>query len=83
MVWTKWPRRNVLRDARPGSATNRQGSAPGVDASGTVVLIELRFRVTQAATSQMAFQSPDLLDDQLQPQPIPGIQWFGGTIVGN
>lgn len=62
---------------------SRQGSAPAVDAVGTVPLIELRFRVTQAGTSQIAFQSPDLLDDQLQPQPIPGIQWFGGTLVGN
>lgn len=74
-------------DARtPGRlvvGASRQGSVPAVDANGTVALIELLFRSTQAGSSQLAFQSADLLDGQLQPQPIPGIQWYGGTLVAN
>ena len=55
---------------------------PGVDAVGTVTVIELTFRVEEEGSSQINFQAATLLDDQLQPQPIPGIAWHGGSLDG-
>ena len=65
-------------------AATRQGDVPAVDASGTATLIGLTFRVTKAGGSAVSFEpSAVVLDDQLQPQPLPGINWFGGSLAAN
>ena len=55
----------------------------GEDAFGTEVLLRLTFRALQAGASPLGFDSsrsaltdPDLND-------IPGISWYGGTIIAN
>jgi hypothetical protein len=59
------------------------GDVPGVDAVGTVKLIELTFRVEQEGSSALAFQLAGLLENQ-DPDPVPilGISWSGGTLDG-
>jgi hypothetical protein len=64
------------------AVATRQGAVPGVNAVGTVTVIELTFRVEEEGSSQISFQAAALLDDQVQPQPIPGITWHGGSLDG-
>lgn len=64
---------------------SRQGSVPGVDASGTVSIVGLTFEVLEATAqsgSIVSFDANELLDDQALPQPIPDIDWFGGWLTG-
>lgn len=61
----------------------RTGSAGGTDAVGSTPLIRLTFRVVQVGASGMMFENQALVDDQSQPQAIPGLTWFGGTLAGN
>jgi hypothetical protein len=59
------------------------GSGAGVDISGTAPLVHLSFRVLQEGAAPVAFDGmPALLDDQPEPQPITGLNWFGGTLIG-
>ena len=62
---------------------SRQGGDSGTDVSGTKALILLTFRMTQAGSSAAVFDNAALLDDSIQPQPIPGLSLFGGTLVAN
>ena len=55
----------------------------GVTTVGTTPLIRLRFRATAPGSSQLSFERPALLDDQVPPQPINNLLWFGGTLLGN
>ena len=59
------------------------GTGQGVTLPGTAPLVHLTFRVLQAGAAPVAFDGePALLDDQPEPQPIQGLSWFGGTLVG-
>lgn len=53
-----------------------------VNAVGTVTLMRLTFRVEDVGSSPLFFLNGDLLDGQVQPQPLPGLQWWGGTMIG-
>jgi hypothetical protein len=64
------------------AVATRQGAVPAVNAVGTVTAIELTFRVEEEGSSQVDFQAAALLDDQVQPQPIPGIAWHAGSLDG-
>ena len=63
-------------------SASRQGNVPGADAIDTRTVIELTFRVDAVGNSTITFQANTLLDSQQQPQQIPGISWFGGTLTG-
>jgi len=66
-------------------AVQRQGtSASGANAQGTVSLVRLTFRLLGTGTSGIDFMSsPALYDAQATPQPLPGIDWYGGTFAAN
>jgi hypothetical protein len=64
-------------------SASRLGAVATVDVSGTRRLVSLTFRVGAVGSAPLSFQAAVLYDDQLQPQPLPGIQWFGGTLVGD
>jgi len=58
--------------------------ASGIDFNGRQLLIVIRFRrVTPNGTSMVMFGNNDLLDSMAPPQPIPGVQWFGGEFQVN
>jgi len=61
---------------------SRSGSASGVDVGATATLINLTFRVTDTGTLPIQFLNPVLHDNQIQPQPLPGISWSAGDLVG-
>lgn len=63
-------------------SANRQGTGPGADANGTRTVIELVFEVGSVGVSSLSFQANWLLDDQSLPQTMPGIAWFGGSLIG-
>ena len=44
-------------------------------------LIELKFRMTAFGVSPIRFESQNLIDGQVQPEPIPGIEWCGGSLT--
>ena len=60
----------------------REGDVPGVNANGTVTLIELTFRLNQAGQTGLQFESSALFDDSIDPLPMSGISWFGGSLIG-
>ncbi len=76
----------VVDQTQPGEVTvglTRLAST-GIDFSGRQFLIRIRFlRKTTAGTTALAFASNDLLNSMTPPQPIPGVQWFGGTFQVN
>jgi len=58
--------------------------ATGIDFNTAQFLIKIRFlRVTANGTSMLAFGNNELLDSMTPPQPIAGVQWFGGTFQVN
>ena len=58
--------------------------AIGIDFNGRQFLIRIRFaRVTASGMSTLTFSNNDLLDASAPPQPIPGVQWFGGSFQIN
>lgn len=58
--------------------------ATGIDFNGTQLLMRIRFvRVASSGTSTLTFSNNDLLDAMAPPQPIPGVQWFGGEFQIN
>ena len=70
------------QSTRPGQVTVgvTRLAMTGVDFAGRRLLMRVRFlRTAAAGTSPLAFGSNDLLDSMTPPQPIPGVQWFGGT----
>lgn len=63
---------------------SRTGSqAGGVDVTAAQPAIRLTFRVTQAGNSTLGFGNASLQDAQSPPQDIPGLSWYGGTLVAN
>ena len=58
--------------------------ANGIDFNGRQLLIRIRFsRASSSGTSTLTFSNNDLLDSTAPPQPIPGVQWFGGSFQIN
>ncbi len=65
-------------------AATRQGNVPAVDVTGTDPLIELTFRVSTAGISDLSFiLSASLFDDNVPPEPLPSLSWYGGSLAGN
>jgi hypothetical protein len=65
-------------------AATRQGNVPAVNVTGTDPLIELTFRMNTAGVSDLSFiPSAALFDDNIQPQPLPSLSWYGGSLAGN
>ncbi len=50
--------------------------------SGTKVILGLQFRVKQAGVFPVVIENEVVYDNQLNPQPIPGISWFAGAVKG-
>jgi hypothetical protein len=74
------------RVSQPGAlvvGASRVTPGPGVDATGSRVLMSLAFRATRSGTTDLAFGDADLLDSGSAPQPISGLSWYGGTVVAN
>ena len=58
--------------------------ASGIDFNGRQLLIRIRFtRVTDNGVSALTFGNNELLDSMTPPQPISGVQWFGGSFQVN
>ena len=71
-------------ESSPGrvvTSASRIGAAGGANASGSVPLVRLNFRMNQAGVSAVGFDVPFLVDPQLQ--DIGGLSWFGGNITAN
>lgn len=59
-------------------------AATGIDFNGPQLLIRIRFlRATSIGTSTLTFGNNELLDAMAPPQPISGVQWFGGSFQVN
>jgi len=63
-------------------STTRLGAVPAVDVTGTRTLLSLTFRGIGVGACHVTFHGAALYGDQLQPQPMPGIRWYGGEFVG-
>jgi len=63
-------------------STTRLGPVPAVDVTGRRTLLSLTFRVIGVGASGAVFQAAALYGDELQPEPMPGVRWFGGEIAG-
>ena len=61
---------------------SRTGNVGGVNASGNRPLIHIVFRVTRLGDTTVFIQNGSLSDDQIPPQDISGISWFGGYATG-
>ena len=76
----------IVQENQPGTLTvglTRTGST-GIDFNGTEPLISIRFsRVAASGTAVLGFANSELFDSNAPQQPIPGIQWFGGTFQVN
>ena len=75
----------VLQQPVSGSAVvgiSRIDTMTGIDVVGQGKLISIRFRrFGPTGNGAVGFTGTTLLDGQAPPQAVPGIQWFGGTIV--
>jgi len=59
---------------------SRTGNVPGVKAGGRT-LIRLTFKVLQPGNARLSFRSASLTDNRIPPEEIPGLSWFGGSLV--
>jgi hypothetical protein len=59
---------------------SRTGNVPGVIAGGRT-LIRLTFKVLQPGNARLSFRSASLTDSRIPPEEIPGLSWFGGSLV--
>jgi predicted deacylase len=58
--------------------------ATGIDFNGRQLIIRIRFtRVIDNGVSALTFGNNELLDSMTPPQPITGVQWFGGSFQVN
>lgn len=55
---------------------------PVVDANGTMPVIRLVFQVNTTGGSAVTFQANNLLGQPPFPPPIPGVDWYGGSLTG-
>jgi hypothetical protein len=74
---------NATASGRLVVGASRTGSGTGANASGTVTLIHLTFRMDGAGSSSLDFQNTSVEDDSNPPQPIPGMSAGGGTLIAN
>ncbi len=58
------------------------GASSGVNASGTQTLIVLVFRVLRTGSFALGFEAASVSDSQFPPQPIVGLRWSAGTLLG-
>lgn len=61
----------------------RTGNVAAVDVSGTRALVNLTFRVKKSGTNSIEIHDPVLYDVAVPPQPLTGIRWFAGALIGN
>ncbi len=61
--------------------TRAGGDAGGVDVISTMNLVSLTFRMTDPGSCTVSFQNGSFDDGALN--PIPGLSWYGGTLVAN
>ena len=76
----------LLSATRPGVLVvglSRFGEAGGVDSNGTAILIRLTFRAVEAGGSALRFANGDLLQAGPDPGPIPGLEWYGGSVAAH
>jgi hypothetical protein len=77
-------RPNYAVDApQPGAVVvgaSRTGNVPGVKAGGKT-LIRLTFRVLQPGSARLSFRFASITDNRIPPEEIPGLSWFGGSLV--
>ncbi len=72
----------VAEETEPGTLTIglTRASTGGVDSTGTQLLARLYFRrIANEGSGFLVFQNAALQDNGTPPQPIPGVQWFGGA----
>ena len=60
---------------------SRAGST-ATSVSGTKMVISLMFRVKVVGDFPISFENSVVTDGQTVPQPLPGISWFAGAILG-
>lgn len=64
-------------------AASRNGNVATVNATGTVTIVNLTFRVKVVGESRATFATgPILYDGQLPPQAKSGMLWTAGTLTG-
>ena len=76
----------IVQQTQTGQVTvgvTRLG-ATGIDFDQTHLLIRIRFlRAASSGTSALTFGNNELLNSMAPPQPISGVQWFGGNFQIN
>ena len=60
---------------------SRTGAVSGVDAVGSRTLVRIVFEAKRAGTTPISFRSESVTDDDVPPGEIPGLSWFGGSLV--
>jgi hypothetical protein len=61
----------------------RNGNVAGVSTTASRAIVNVTFRVKKAGTGSVSLPDAVLYDAQVQPQPIPGVQWHTGTLQGS
>ena len=61
---------------------SRIGNVGGASTSGNRPIIHIVFRVTRLGDTTVFVQNGSLSDNQIPPQDIAGISWFGGYATG-
>lgn len=75
-----------VQEVLPGTiivGASRLGPVPPVSVVGGGTLLSITYQVQAVGDGAVDFQGAILFDGQLQPQPLPGIQWFGGRLIGS
>lgn len=56
------------------------GSVPAIDIVGSREIVRVTFRVGEAGTFPVTIHNPVVFDDQVPPQAVSGVAWFGGSL---
>lgn len=75
----------TVQASQPGRVVvgvSRIGNVGGASTTGNRPIIHIVFRVTRLGDTTVFVQNGSLSDNQLPPQDIPGISWFGGYATG-
>jgi len=59
---------------------SRTGNVSGVRAGGRT-LLRLTFKALQPGDARLSFRSASMTDNRIPPEGIPGLSWFGGTLI--
>lgn len=78
------PNYTVDGSSNPGRIVIGVARTDGTTTSivGLKAIVTLQFRVKEAGTAPITLQNGIVYDGQSTPQPIPGILWFAGAVVG-